>query len=657
MSNRGARTRAALWLALAAAAAATLAPAAARAAQEPAASAIEDAVPSLDDTASLAAFVDGVMKAHLEHLKIPAAVVAIVKDGRVIFANGYGYADVEKQTRVDPATSLFRVGSTSKLFTWTAVMQLVEQGKLDLDTDVNEYLEGIEIPATFPEPITLRHILTHTAGFEDGAFGYLIGEDSLNQETIEEAMRRHMPARVRPPGKLASYSNYATALAGLIVQQVSGEPFDEYIERHILEPLGMKYATFREPLPDELKPHMVTGYAREQGVYAAKPFEIVGGFRPAGSMSVSALDIARFMIAHLEGGRYGDAQILRPETVELMHRTAFTHDPRLPGMALGFYEQNINGWRTIGHGGDTFRFHTDMVLVPELRFGIFASYVGDGGPAARAGLVRAIFDRYLPAPAKASADVVAGSEADSAATLEALARYAGAYRFARMNYTDIDKVFTLFNPGINVAALPTGRLLVSGYGDEPMQFTPVEQNLFAQVGGHRRIAFIEGDDGSVAGIVFDDLPFMGTERVPWWERRDLWLLVIGASLLLFLNVLVGLFYRWSEIKAMPAREKRAMWLAVATSAWLFLSLVALIAVVAVGQERILMEIPLSLKVWLVMPLVFVGLTAALVVTTVRAWRHGYWRLRRRLHYTLVALAAVAFCLFFYTWNLLGWQFG
>ena len=312
-------------------------------------------------------------------------------------------------------------------------MQLVEQGKLDLDGDVNSYLKTFKIPDKYGKPIRIRDLMTHSAGWEDGALGYLIIEDSSKVEPIATTLQKHMPTRVRPPGALSSYSNYGAALAGLIVEQVSGVPFNDYIRRNILEPLDMKYATFDEPPPPDIRPYSVVGYAYENGVYVPKPFEYVGGFRPAGSGSFSALSMTHFMIAHLQDGQYGSARILKPETAELMHKRAFANDPRLPGMALGFYEQEFNGTRVIGHAGDTQHMHTELYLVPEAQVGIFASYVGDGGGPAREGLMRAFFDRYFPAK-------VAAAPPAAPADFSTMAKnYVGDYRFARHSSTKLEK--------------------------------------------------------------------------------------------------------------------------------------------------------------------------------------------------------------------------
>lgn len=607
---------------------------------------------SLADTVALKDFIDGVMKAHVEELHIPAAVIAVIKDGRVLYARGYGFADSARATPIDPATSLFRIGSTSKLFTWTAVMQLVEQGKLSLDADVNTYIKGFRIPNTFPQPITLRHLMTHSAGFEDGGIGYLIVSDPTQVKSIAATLAEHMPARVRPPGVMSSYSNYSAALAGLIVEQVSGVPFNEYIRRNILEPLDMRHATFQEPLPAELKPYGVTGSARENGVYVAKPFEYVGGFRPAGSGSMSALDMTHFMIAHLQDGQYGTARILKPETARLMHTATFANDPRLPAMALGFYEQRFNGTRVIGHAGDTQYFHTEMFIVPDQQAGIFVSYVGNGGGPARDGMMRAFFDRYFPATAASTLPAAPANFATTAAP------YTGAYRFARHSSTKFEKAFLLAQPPISVTIVPKqGRLLISGLGATPSEFAPLGNDVFRQVEGHQEIAFRKTAAGTVDRLSVDALPFMATERVPWYEMPSLWYTLLGLAVLLFLTVFTGLYYRRKEIGGMVRGEKRALWLSVATAGWFFLTVIVIGVVLAVSGATLFSHIPTSLEVSLVMPIVFVLLTVLVAIAAVQVWRGRYWTTGRRVHFTLVALAAVAVCLFFNQWNLLGWRFG
>ncbi|MGH9816578.1 MAG: serine hydrolase domain-containing protein, partial [Candidatus Acidiferrales bacterium] len=352
------------------------------------------------NAAELEAFLDGIMSAHMQAQEIPTAVVAVVKDGKLFFSKGYGYADREKRTPVDPERTLFRPGSVSKLFTWTAAMQLHERGQLDLDADVNTYLKDFRIPATFPEPITMKHLLTHTPGFEDGALGYLFVRNAEKIVPLSQSLAAHIPQRVRPPGTYSSYSNYGTALAGLIVANISGMSFEDYIDKNILAPLGMTHSTFREPLPEALAADMATGYKHQSGIYKKQDFEFIANFGPAGGLSASANDMARFMLAHLQLGRLGDARILEEATARQMHSQLYTLDPRLSGMAYGFYETRVNGVRMIGHGGDTLWFHTNLALLPEHNLGIYVSYVTHGSRA-RSELLKAFMDRYFPQQAAA----------------------------------------------------------------------------------------------------------------------------------------------------------------------------------------------------------------------------------------------------------------
>ncbi|HKD79690.1 MAG TPA: serine hydrolase domain-containing protein, partial [Candidatus Angelobacter sp.] len=200
------------------------------------------------------AFLDGFMPMQLERENIAGAVVLVVKDGRVLFAKGYGYSDVDKKTPVTVDATLFRPGSISKLFTWTAVMQLVEQGKLDLDKDINAYLD-FKIPATQLQPITMRYILTHRPGFEE-QIKDLFGKEGTPFATLKDHLMEHMPERIFPAGTTPAYSNYGAALAGYIVERVSGRAFNDYVAEQIFRPLGMTRSTFVQPLPADLKPLM-----------------------------------------------------------------------------------------------------------------------------------------------------------------------------------------------------------------------------------------------------------------------------------------------------------------------------------------------------------------------------------------------------------------
>ncbi|HVU29408.1 MAG TPA: serine hydrolase domain-containing protein, partial [Sphingomicrobium sp.] len=335
------------------------------------------------------AWLDGFIPISIARADIPGAVVVVVKDGQVLTERGYGYSNVDKKTKVDPKTTLFRPGSISKLFTWTALMQQVEQGKVDLNSDVNKYID-FKIPPYKGKPVTVLNLMTHTPGFEEQVKDLItLGEKT--QVPYDTLLKRWVPTRIYAPGTIPAYSNYGASLAGYIVQRTSGEPFDAYLEHHIFNPLGMQHSTFRQPLPANLKPLMSEGYV--SGKDKPYGFEFVNS-SPAGALSATGDDMAKFMIAHLQNGQYNGQSILQPQTAQLMHSRANSPFPAGDGMAHGFYETNINGLHVIAHGGDTVAFHSDLHLFLDKGVGIFVSFNSAGKEGAAQPLRDALFSNF-----------------------------------------------------------------------------------------------------------------------------------------------------------------------------------------------------------------------------------------------------------------------
>ncbi|HEX5576593.1 MAG TPA: serine hydrolase domain-containing protein, partial [Gemmatimonadales bacterium] len=461
--------------------------------------------------ADVSAWLDGLLPYALQAGDIAGAVVVVVKDGEVLFKKGYGYADVKRKSPVDPDLTLFRPGSVSKLFTWTAVMQLVEQGKLDLDKDVNQYLD-FKIPPAFGKPITLRNCMTHTPGFEEVGRN-LFSDDTTKVQPNGEWLKAWTPHRVYPPGAVPAYSNYATAMAGYIVERVSGEPFEQYIERHILQPLGMEHATFRQPLPPNLRKDMATGYEVASG--DPKPFEMVVG-APAGSLSASGADMARFMIAHLQNGHFQNATILKPETAKMMHTTPLTVLPAVNRMVLGFYETNRNGHRAIAHGGDTFWFHSDLHLFIDDGIGIFISMNSPGKSGAAGPIRTAVFeqfaDRYLPAPEPAGG--IDPKTANAHARL-----VAGTYDNSRHSVSNFFSVSELIGPAKVVVNPDTTISLpfLTGLDGEPKHWREIQPFVWREKDG-KNLAAAKVENGRVRMLSGDEIsPFMMFLPSPWWR--------------------------------------------------------------------------------------------------------------------------------------------
>ena len=592
----------------------------------------------------LADFVDGMVQGQIAAHDIPAVTISIVKDDVVIFAKGYGWQDYENRIPVKADTSMFRPGSVSKLFTWTAVMQMVEQGKLDLDTDVNTYLKTFQIPATYAVPITLRHIMTHTAGFEEGGLGYLIILDPTKALPLKVGMAKYIPRRINKPGAYASYSNYATALAGLMVENVSGTPFNQYIDENIFKPLGMNSSSFVEPLPEALHQNMAVGHKRKAGVLKPQPFEIISSFSPAGALSSTATDMAKFMMAHLNNGRLGDVQILQADTAKLMHSVAYKTDDRVAGMNLGFYENFFNGHRMIGHGGDTFQFHSDLMIDKAENLGIFVSYMGDGGAEGRSPFVQNFYDQYYP---QALEEITPPEDFNDRAS-----RFAGTYKFWRHNQSTVEKVGGIVG-GLDI--VPTGENTLMLVGTEPRQFVEVDKNLFRQVDGPMRIVFGEDENGNIRDFGIDGLPFMEASRQPAIESSFFANTLPGISLLLFLTVWLGWMYRRKEFKTMSSGERTAVKMSMGVSGINLIFLILVVSVLSIYGETLGSEIPSALYLTMILPNIAVLLAIGMVWCTVKCWQNAYWRLGRCIHFTLVTLAAVYMSWFFYYWNMLGIQ--
>lgn len=490
--------------------------------------------------ADLDAFLGGYMPLALARGDVAGAVVVVVKDGQVLFEKGYGVSDVDKQTPVDPRTTMFRPGSVSKLFTWTAVMQLVEAGKLDLDADVNTYLD-FKIPPAYAKPVTLRDLMTHTPGFEE-TIENLFVTDPKKLLTLDEALKAGLPARVFPPGEVPAYSNYGAALAGYIVQRASGEPFDDYVAQHILLPLGMTHSTFVQPLPKALAPFMSQGYDKASG--KPKPYELIA-MSPAGALSASGDDMARFMLAHLGNGAYGDVHILRPETAELMHGVAYRHTPGLPPMAYGFYHEDRNGHTIIGHGGDTQWFHSDLHLILDENVGLFVSQNSQGRPNSdlREPLLKFFMDRYFPAPAPAPEPTLKTSKAHAKLV-------AGDYIVSRGSFTDILSIGSLLDQAV-VTVNDDHTMSVNALKDfagNPKKFREVRPFVFRDVHG-TTLLVAKLKDGRVTEIATDAVPQVVTlTRAPWWRSVKLNLpLFVGMLAMLTLTVLfwpIKAILRW-----------------------------------------------------------------------------------------------------------------
>jgi len=430
------------------------------------------------------AWLDGKLPDALKNGDIPGAVVSVVKDGQVVTTRGYGWADTGASggdpVAVDPQKSLFRVASISKIPTSISAMQLVEQGKVDLDADISAYLD-FEIERRFDEPLTLRHLLTHSAGFEERW-------KVAPMTDLEASVKSDPPVQVFAPGTTPAYSNYGIALAGYIVQRVSGQPFEVYVREHVLEPAGMTTSTYEQPLPKDMADLLGPGYTSTGEEVS---FELMGDF-PAGSLTVSAPDFAAFMNAQLSRS----PKLLREETWEQMWSPGLGEErlgnrAKAGEMGLGYFDLSRHGRRVVGHGGDIVGWHSQFELYPEENTGIFISYNGDGNDSdssnnLREDLAQGFADRYFPGET-----VKASGSKDSA---ERARQVAGSYVPSRVPWASFAAAWV---PALFPATIEqTGD---GGLKDGKTQYVEVEPWVWRQVDGRSAFA-AQVEDGKVVSL-------------------------------------------------------------------------------------------------------------------------------------------------------------
>jgi CubicO group peptidase (beta-lactamase class C family) len=464
-------------------------------------------------------FVDDVVSRRIGDVT-PGATIAVVTSDGPVLVKGYGNADVQSDVPVRADETAFRVGSVGKLVTWTAVMQGVERGVLDLDEDVNTYLEDstVTVPSTYDEPVTLRRLGTHTAGFES-ALDPGVVSDPGDIAPLETVLTSQRPRRVRAPGELVGYSNYGAALAGHVVAEVHETTFEEYVQSEIFEPLGMTHSTFAQPVPDDQPGTLASGHIQNGETFRTAD-DVYINIRPAGSMSATARDMAAFMRAHLGAGAVNDTRILNAETVRTMHEQHHERHPAVTNWRYGFYEYGAPDADLIGHSGGTISFASHLVLATDHDVGIFVNYNSNDSespsPAAITDEILAEYD-LLPAPTPPSPT----SDPNAAERAETVAGEYSLTSFPRRGPLQVVDLLAR----VSVEVADGGRLNTSTIGNGTRQWIETEPYVYREVDGHDVIAF-EVSNGDVEVMHMASEPTGGYTPVPLLERQ----LVTGSVL-------------------------------------------------------------------------------------------------------------------------------
>lgn len=612
----------------------------------------------------LEAYVDGLAQAHMTEHDLPGLTLSVFRDGQPLIIRGYGYADLAAREPVDPQRHLFRVGSISKTFIWVSVMQLVERGLVTLDTDINEYLTDMEIPATFDEPVTLHHLMTHTAGFDTVTFtnGFAVATPE-EVTSFGEYMRENLPPRVRAPGDWHSYSNYDSSLAAYVVQSVTGMPYEDYVQANIFDPLGMTSSTFREPLgadhPDsidpELESRLVTSYTTKNGALVPTvPYFHFHAF-PSGSLKSTAVDMAKYMEALSTDGATEEGRILSVATLRRMRQRSHQDAPEATGIAHGFFEQDIGGVRTLGHGGSVPGSNSRLEFVPGEGIGVFVSY-STWATVSPSEIAKSVV-RHLVGEVSRP-DRLERPKGSS----EAAKKFAGTYRTVRRNHNNLESIAYLFAEA-TVRAADDGSLIASIFGNRNA-FIETSPLTFRAVDGRDTLTFRTDDAGNVTHLVTAG----GTvaERLSPLNTSAVFFRIIGLSIILSLTTLLSAWFRrFSKSESGTGLLWLDRYLAISPlCAAIFTCLFVVVfsqAFAQAGDVQFQLDWPNGLIVgsqW--MALLFAASVIALVAGLPSVWRLAgpvnSWMRTRQLHYTALTLSLCALLLLMLQWNLIGFRY-
>ena len=596
----------------------------------------------------LAEFIDGVVEAQRRGNKLSAVTVSVVQNDSLIFSRGYGMADIEQERPVLADQTLFRIGSVSKTYIWTAVMMLAEEGLLDLDTDVNQYLNEVEIEEAFGEPVTLRHLMSHRAGFEDSIRLFTVADD--DPRSLSELLSEHQPKRIFRPGERTSYSNWGSALAAQIIEDVSGTPFKTFLQERILDPLELHTTVLDLPgdMMTEVRGNLAAGYKTDQGTLNHQGAMQIGAYWPAGGISATASDMARWMKFHLNGGELDGVRLLSEQTHQDMWTRAYNDRPHGADVAHGFQDLQYRGLRLLGHAGGTAAFLTNMILVPELNLGIFfsqnsaESYTpGLQFPGLVIDHIRD--DSYQPL-------LLEKSDTDE------LEELAGTYLNNRRVFSTFAAVLGLASAA-TITPVSNNSLVFSSFGEETYYMkVPDRPDVFEDAAG-QRISVLRNERGTVKALA-EGMGVHTFERVGIFKNPNTFFGAFGFALLLSITTLLG---GWRRIgrgsnAGFSSRVAGFSSFLASISIFVFVTAVIMLAVSFAGFDISQLSDNYPSAAMLFVHYAGWGIAVMGLVMLIAlwpAWTDSGWSMIRRLHFSLYALVLVLFVIQLWQWRIIG----
>ncbi|MFW5708068.1 MAG: serine hydrolase domain-containing protein [Bacteroidota bacterium] len=578
----------------------------------------------LQSRESTADFLDGMFRSQMKEHSIAGATLSMFSADTLTITRGWGHSHIESSRLVNENTG-FHIGSVSKLFVWVSVMQLVEQNRLDLNKPVNDYLQGnFRLPDHY-SPVTMKHLMTHTPGFEDNMHVFSKSYDALPE--LVTYLDENLPLQIYEPGTTPAYSNYGVALAAYVIEQITGQTFNDYVEENVFAPLEMTNTTFRQPASFNISEAKSKGYVFRKGKFTS-PFDEYILPAPAGSAVSTASDMLKFMIALLDCDEHNrlENNILQHETIAQMLSVLHAPHPQADGMAHGFMRMNYHGKNILWHGGDTYFFHTAFVLVPEMQTGIFFSIN-------TAETKFSYIDQFL-----LILDFINGNKKELNANrrVNGLHDYPGTYKMSRRVESNYLKIFFAMITG-RITQVPEGLLLTSPMA-KPMLFKPYEEDIF--VHEHRKLIFERNDEGQVDGFMVSDLPIVTFQQVSFRESAAFNMVLLILVLLIGLrNILIPL---WRFLKRDKRSRQLYRWFLLLSGAAIWLFCILFLTTFS-GVETIIFERPSGLRLILLLP----WISALFFVAALFAWFQGGIGSSQPLQSTLWQFAGFIVMVVFY----------
>ena len=590
-------------------------------------------------------FTDDFFSENMDKYNVPGVAIAFVKDGEVSFMKGYGYSDVENKISVDPEKTVFEIGSVSKLMTATAVMQQYEDGNIDLNKNVNEYLQNFKIEDTFKEPVTMKSLLTHSSGFIQSSIGVGARERREVKE-LGEYLKTGIPKREYEPNTFFSYSNQGMSLAGYIAANVAGLKFEDYVQERIFKILNMENSSFKYPMPENMEHNKAVSYGywtQKQSLFKTEPmyYHVV----PAAGCYTTVSDMSKFIIANLNSGKYNGNQLLKESTMEEMHKQQFNNNEKMPGQAYGFWESFENNKRGLFHTGTTDGYANLLYMIPEENIGFMISY-NLATDKLRSEFLTSFLDKFYPVTDSKTGMPLKDYK-------ERVKQYEGLYWNVEKPRDTLDKLEVLMSDGlIRAKGNEDGSLkLTDYYGDDIGDYIEIEPEVFKKVDGEEIITFKENS----SYLYIKNNAF---EKVKWYENPApsiifalVSLLVIIGSPFIFVHAFIK---KKTENKKRSSLEKYVAYIGIFTSTLVFLfCTITTIITLKLGKYAFMFGVPLSLKITLVIPILLCGIAVCLLVISILAWKNSYWTRINRYIFTIYTIAVVMFLMCLKYWNMIG----